>query len=90
MKKQSINWGRVLGRLLETGIGGVEGGFRVDETGRLVEDYAQLDGADSEEAYLTQLTYSGELPTEEDDEDIFAPFGMPPAKKGVNDDVLDR
>ena len=84
MKKQSVNWGQVIGRLLEAGIGRAEGGFRVDETGRLVEDYAQTDGADDTGAYLTQLKRSGQLPAEEndtvDEDDLFAVFDPPSAK----------
>ncbi len=83
MKKQPINWGRVIGRLLEAGIGTAEGGFCTDENGRLVEDYAQLDDADSAEAYLAQLKRSGQLPAEETDaaeeDDPFAVFDLPSA-----------
>jgi hypothetical protein len=84
VKKQPINWGRVIGRLLEAGIGTAEGGFCTDENGRLVEDYAQLDDADSAEAYLAQLTRSGQLPAEETDaaeeDDLFAVFNLPSAQ----------
>lgn len=83
MKKQPVNWEQVLGRLLETGIGGVPGGFRVDENGRLVEDYAQADGDNDAAAYLAQLKRSGTLPAEtdadEEDDDLFAAFGLPSA-----------
>lgn len=80
MKKQPINWGHVIGRLLEAGVGRMEGGFPVDENGRLVEDYAQ-DEAVSKETYLTQLVQNDELPEEEDEDDLFSVFGTMTADK---------
>lgn len=79
MKKQPINWGHVIGRLLEAGVGRMEGGFLVDENGRLVEDYAQEEAA-GKEAYLMQLIQNDELP-EEDEDDLFSVFGTMPTDK---------
>ena len=66
MKKQKVNWGQLIGRLLQNSVGGFEGGFRVDENGRLVEDYLETDGAQDAAAYLAQLASAGELPQAED------------------------
>ncbi len=72
MKKQKVNWGRLIGRLLQDSAGGFEGGFRVDENGRLVEDYPETDDVQDTAAYLAQLASTGELPQAEAADDISA------------------
>ncbi len=77
MKKQKVNWGQLIGRLLQDSEGGFEGGFRVDETGRFVEDYLETDDTQDAAAYLAQLADAGELPQEQDGGDIFSVLQQP-------------
>lgn len=74
MKKQSIDWGVVLNRLMQTtSTYQAPGAFMVDENGQLVEDYLEESTSENfdEEEFDTGKTYPlWEGPVEEDEEEL--------------------